>query len=453
MPATKFPARVWETSTTTGTGNIAMAGAVTGYRSFSNALAANSKVGYVIENVTTPGEWEVGEGTWSGTHLVRDRVFHSSNAGAAVNFGAGTKNVFVSPSSAALDELGNAVYVKANFGATGDGTTDDSTAIANAIAAIDTRRGQYLVFEPGTYLVPNGITESKQGLVVIGLGTTSQGPGQQGRSVGVVIKATAAGAWVWKKATSGATNDYFGGRFENLCFMGDADTAGGLRIEASYVTVQNCESHNNTTGVGFYVTTPASGDSAQVNKFIHCGSSDDLTGFKIDAGCNTILVGCYNLKYSVGGIGGTGIGCQILDSATQIIGGKFEGNDTGLKIESTGCLAVCQFEANATWDVDLARPSGTSATSNVVIAPTAGKIRIGANNYADTIIGNSSPHTVTDNGTDTVVIGNSRVKVSHSTATGAPSGTNALNGEVRVKNGNFYYRYNGSWYFLTGTPV
>jgi hypothetical protein len=41
--------------------------------------------------------WEVGIGTYTsaGTTLSRDTVLSSSNSGSLVNFGAGTKNVFV----------------------------------------------------------------------------------------------------------------------------------------------------------------------------------------------------------------------------------------------------------------------------------------------------------------------------------------------------------------------
>lgn len=85
--------RVQETSTTTGTGTITLAGAVTGFQSFSVIGNANTTY-YAIVGGT---EWEVGLGTYtsSGTTLSRDTILESSNGGTAVNFSAGTKNVFV----------------------------------------------------------------------------------------------------------------------------------------------------------------------------------------------------------------------------------------------------------------------------------------------------------------------------------------------------------------------
>ena len=85
--------RVKETTTTTGTGTITLAGASSGFQSFSAIGNANTTY-YTIAGGT---EWEVGLGTYtsSGNTLSRDTVLESSNSGSLVNFSAGTKNVFV----------------------------------------------------------------------------------------------------------------------------------------------------------------------------------------------------------------------------------------------------------------------------------------------------------------------------------------------------------------------
>jgi hypothetical protein len=85
--------RVQETSTTTGTGTFTLAGVVTGFQSFS-AIGDGNTTYYAI---VLGSEWEVGLGTYtsSGTTLSRDTILESSNGGTAVNFSAGTKNVFV----------------------------------------------------------------------------------------------------------------------------------------------------------------------------------------------------------------------------------------------------------------------------------------------------------------------------------------------------------------------
>lgn len=89
-----FADRVKETSTTTGTGSVALGGAATNFRSFNTAFGTNARFYYAIVHQSA-SEWEVGEGYLSAsTTLVRDDVLASSNSGAAVNFSAGTKDVF-----------------------------------------------------------------------------------------------------------------------------------------------------------------------------------------------------------------------------------------------------------------------------------------------------------------------------------------------------------------------
>lgn len=108
--------RVKETTTTTGTGTITLAGAVSGFQSFS--VIGNGNTAYYA--IIGTGEWEVGIGTYSttGPTLARTTVLESSNSNALVNFSAGTKDVFVTYSA------DKSVYVQPNGGVS-IGTTDD----------------------------------------------------------------------------------------------------------------------------------------------------------------------------------------------------------------------------------------------------------------------------------------------------------------------------------------
>ena len=88
--------RVKETTATTGTGTLTLAGAVTGFQSFSSALSDGDTTYYAIFESST-GEWEVGLGTFtaSGTTLARTTILASSNSGSAVNLTAGAADVFI----------------------------------------------------------------------------------------------------------------------------------------------------------------------------------------------------------------------------------------------------------------------------------------------------------------------------------------------------------------------
>ena len=98
--------RIKETSTTTGTGDLTLLGAVAQFVAFSTRYAVSPSAIFPYAIVGQSGtEWEVGYGYLSGAStLVRSVVNYSSNGDAAVNFSAGTKDVFVTASARYLQE-------------------------------------------------------------------------------------------------------------------------------------------------------------------------------------------------------------------------------------------------------------------------------------------------------------------------------------------------------------
>jgi len=87
--------RVRETSTTTGTGNFTLAGAVDRFRTFDSVLDTGDTTYYTIADQSGVG-WEVGIATFtSPSTLARTTILSSSNGGSAVDFGAGSKDVFI----------------------------------------------------------------------------------------------------------------------------------------------------------------------------------------------------------------------------------------------------------------------------------------------------------------------------------------------------------------------
>lgn len=100
-----------ETSTSTGTGDMVLAGAIAGYRTFSSKAADTNLVPYRIEAVDSngnpSGDWETGLGTYNSTanSITRTKVDASSNANALVNFAAGTKRISLVLLSSQLYQL------------------------------------------------------------------------------------------------------------------------------------------------------------------------------------------------------------------------------------------------------------------------------------------------------------------------------------------------------------
>lgn len=88
--------RVKETTTTQGTGAIALEGAVEGFQAF-NAVLSDSDTTYYAISHRNADEWEVGLGTYSASTatITRTTILESSNAGSAVSFTAGTKDIFI----------------------------------------------------------------------------------------------------------------------------------------------------------------------------------------------------------------------------------------------------------------------------------------------------------------------------------------------------------------------
>jgi hypothetical protein len=171
--------RVRETTTTTGTGSVTLAGAYTGFQTFSAAIGNANDTYYTIANIAT-GEWEVGIGTYtsSGNILSRDTVLSSSNAGSLVVFSAGTKDVFVTQPAE------RAVYVNAantqvsvpQLAATSITNSGTTTLSGNQIISVtDNTNAALLITQLGTgnaLLVEDSANPDSSPFVIDATGTT-----------------------------------------------------------------------------------------------------------------------------------------------------------------------------------------------------------------------------------------------------------------------------------------
>ena len=116
--------RVKETTATSGTGAYALGGAATGFQAFSVVTSNTDTVYYAVsDNVY----WEVGVGTYasSGNSITRTTILASSNSGSAVNWGVGTKDIFLTypAEKAVVEDVSNNVTIGNNLvvGGTVDG--------------------------------------------------------------------------------------------------------------------------------------------------------------------------------------------------------------------------------------------------------------------------------------------------------------------------------------------
>ena len=135
--ALKVADRVKETTNTQGTGTYTLLGAVTGFESFS--VIGNGNTTYYC--CTDGTNFEIGIGTYtaSGTTLARTTILQSSDSDTAVNWAAGTREIFVTqPAEKAVflnadgdidfENTETRIKLESNAGSSGSG--DPSISIA-----------------------------------------------------------------------------------------------------------------------------------------------------------------------------------------------------------------------------------------------------------------------------------------------------------------------------------
>ena len=173
--AFKLADRVKETTTSTGTGTINLAGAATGFTTFVAGIGNSNTTYYCIAHQGA-NEFEVGIGTVTDaspdtiTGRTNGNVFASSNSNNMVDFSAGTKDVFCTiPASKMVFEDGsNDVTIGRNLTVTGDLTIsgDDLTMATNTSGAA--LIGDGTNFNPVT--ISGDISIAANGTAAIGSG-------------------------------------------------------------------------------------------------------------------------------------------------------------------------------------------------------------------------------------------------------------------------------------------
>jgi hypothetical protein len=147
--------RIKETSTTSGTGTLTLAGAASGFRSFADIGNGNTTYYAIVD--TTAGTWEVGIGTYtsSGTTLARNTILsNSSGTTAAINFAANIKDVFVTyPSSKAVYGDASDIAYDASFAAS-NGIFLNSNTVATSL----TLPTNYNGLSAGNVTLSTGVT-------------------------------------------------------------------------------------------------------------------------------------------------------------------------------------------------------------------------------------------------------------------------------------------------------
>ena len=154
-----FKDRVKETTTTTGTITVVLAGAEAGFQAFS--VIGNANTTYYA--IVSGDNWEVGLGTYtlSGTTLSRPTILESSNSGAAITL-AGTSDVFCTyPAEKAVVQDSSNNATAPQFAATNGIYTNKNEVATNYTIATNYNgmsAGPITVASGVTVTVPSGST-------------------------------------------------------------------------------------------------------------------------------------------------------------------------------------------------------------------------------------------------------------------------------------------------------
>jgi hypothetical protein len=261
--------RVQETSTTTGTGDFTLAGAVVGYQTFSSVLSTADTTYYTIAD-QGGANWEVGLGTFtSPSTLARTTILSSSNAGSAVNFTAGTKNVFITyPAGRSVLRDANANISANAFYANSVTTTASGTVVtltaASAAAYVVTGSGGQIYQLPDATTLPVGAiftfnnNQSSGAVTVRNNSGTTVATVQSGAFADILLVANtpAAGSWethfLVPSNASWSTNTLdWAGSITSATWNGTAVAANRGGTGATTLTLNNVILGNGTSAVQF----------------------------------------------------------------------------------------------------------------------------------------------------------------------------------------------------------
>ena len=268
--------RVKETTTTTGTGTINLGGAQTNFETFVAGIGDSNTTYYAIVHRSN-AEFEIGLGTITDASpdtLARTTIISSSNSDSAVDFSAGTKDVFCTmPASKAVHEDGSSDVTLPN-----DLILGSDSAVLKFGADSDTT----LTHTDGTGLTLNSTNKLLFRDSALGINSSADGQLDLFADTEIQLAATT----VDLNGELNVSGDLFvGGGLIDLKNDGSAVSQIKFYCESSNAHAQTLIGAPHSESASNTLTLPSSGGSS---KLLSATSTATVTNKSIDSDNNTI---------------------------------------------------------------------------------------------------------------------------------------------------------------------
>lgn len=353
--------RVQETTTSPGTGDATLNGAVTGFRTFSSVMANADTCYYTIAD-QGGANWEVGIGTYatSGNLLQRTTVLASSaGAPTKTNFSSGTQAIFITYTAARsvnLDGTGNVSALGNVSSGTWQGTTI-AVAYGGTGTTTSTGTGSVVLSNSPALTTPNlgtpsAITLTNATGLPLGTGVSGTLPTANG---GTGLSSFTSGGAVYATSTSALTTGTLpvtaGG-------TGSTTSTGSGAVVLANTPTLITPNIGAATGTSVVVT----------NGFVSTDvyGSSVAAGIAVDYDAGTVngrvsVGGSANLTFYGGGVGTTAL-LRLYSNGSIGVGSTPNAGSSGQVLTSSGSGAA------PTWST----PSGTTQAQAIAYAMTLG---------------------------------------------------------------------------------
>ena len=265
--------RVKETTNTTGTGTLTLAGAVSGFQAFS-AIGNGNTTYYVIEDPNGTA-WEVGLGTYtsSGTTLARS-VLASSNSDSAINISGTGATVYCAYSAARSVHMngdGSGLTLK-------NTATGDDSPVTLTLATGETDIAANDVIGIINFQAPDEGTGTDAILVAAGIAAVSEGDFANDNNATKLSFRTAASEAASEKMSlsSGGVLDVDGGiTIDNITIDGTE-----IDLSSGSLTIDVASNIELDSGSGIWIFEDS---GTEVLRFTESNSGDVTVKLATDA--------------------------------------------------------------------------------------------------------------------------------------------------------------------------